>query len=105
MTEYHGRHNTAATKGIKMARWVGLIYLFLGSLKTPKSKVLKSTTFEPLFSNCNMTILGDFERQERVNYYEIIISRMNIDQELTTPYGNMPTSAIRLGERHMLAVA
>ena len=52
-----------------------------------------------------MTILGDFERQERVNYYEIIISRMNIDQELTTPYGNMPTSAIRLGERRMLAVA
>ena len=42
MTEYHGRHNTAATKGIKMARWVGLIdsgLLFLGSRKTPKSKV------------------------------------------------------------------
>lgn len=48
MTEYHGRHNTAATKGLRIAR-------------------------------------------------------LKIDQELTTPYGNMPTSAIRLGQRHMVA--
>ena len=35
----------------------------------------------------------------------MITFRLNMSQELTTPYGNMPTSAIRLGERHnMMAV-
>ena len=34
----------------------------------------------------------------------MITCRLNMSQELTTPYGNMPTSAIRLGQRHVLAV-
>ena len=80
MTEYHGRHNTAATKGLKIARLYLIKYWF------PKRQK-KCAGFVKQAGN---TIMITF--------------RLNMSQELTTPYGNMPTSAVRLGQRHVLAV-
>ena len=96
MTEYHGRHNTAATKGLKIARWL-----------------LISGTFVCFLCHCHfVACLKIFNMITAISKYfskfcevSIMISyRVNINQELTTPYGNMPTSAIRLGQRHMVAV-
>ena len=42
--------------------------------------------------------------EKQVQNTTMITFRLNMSQELTTPYGNMPTSAVRLGQRHVLAV-
>ena len=89
MTEYHGRHNTAATKGLKIARWLLISAIAILWL------VSKSLT-------CSLQSQNIFNKFCEVSL--MISYRVNINQELTTPYGNMPTSAIRLGQRHMVAV-